>query len=555
MTKRRKSKNPSAARAVVGVPIPDKVAALFRQTLVGQLRLRLAETITGRRNAAPTVRQILQYLRKESAANNEISKIDLTLFFGKRFLAEHQELTSVTDIRSLLENLEDEPWDEFRVLEIHGCPFPLPDLLGVVAWDSNLIGGGKLYVVTLIDAHYPDSLLARFEIRASRVQPDNTFSIFTPPGYTSYTLEDVSQEPWIMLGLQCLQALHMARPHSTLVSAPFGTELSASTSGLATAPPVDPEYSRRLRMVRANKMRSTIAIVPLSSIRPYSAEFALDVPKQTVDRVCAALEEGATARMLLYWRSNNFIVSDDYVCYLAERAREASVVEAVVMGDMAAESATVVRTGGMELIPDPLILRDPTEDPEFAQWVHEYGRASKPPSDELIRLHFLYTDLARLLQEPWVQERDIHKFLFENPIVLDAYGADVMSEVCLAKDYRIDLVLQYAESDRRVLVVELELPSLRLFTKSGQWNSKVTHSIQQVQDWMRWWREHPSDVPAPLDPTLPLRGLVVVGRDKDLSDSAKRTLLHNNHRFHDMKVITYDDLLRRLQQLMSSLGF
>jgi hypothetical protein len=72
---------------------------------------------------------------------------------------------------------------------------------------------------------------------------------------------------------------------------------------------------------------------------------------------------------------------------------------------------------------------------------------------------------------------------------------------------------------------------------------------------MRWWQEHPSDVPAPLDPTIPLRGLVVVGRDKDLDDAAKRTLLHNNHHFHDLQVITYDDLLRRLQRLMSAFGF
>ena len=62
MTKRRKNKRSVAA--AVGIPIPDGVAALIRQTLVGQLRLRLAEVITGKPNVAPTVRQILQYLRK-----------------------------------------------------------------------------------------------------------------------------------------------------------------------------------------------------------------------------------------------------------------------------------------------------------------------------------------------------------------------------------------------------------------------------------------------------------------------------------------------------------
>jgi len=91
-----------------------------------------------------------------------------------------------------------------------------------------------------------------------------------------------------MLALQCLQALHTARPDSTLISAPFGTSLPTSATDSVTSPPPDPEYSRRLRMVRAKKMPCRLVSVPLSSIRPYSTDFALDVPKQTVERVCGA---------------------------------------------------------------------------------------------------------------------------------------------------------------------------------------------------------------------------------------------------------------------------
>jgi hypothetical protein len=115
--------------------------------------------------------------------------------------------------------------------------------------------------------------------------------------------------------------------------------------------------------------------------------------------------------------------------------------------------------------------------------------------------------------------------------------------------------LQYADSDQRILLVELESPTHTLFTAGGRWNAKITHAIQQVQDWLRWWREHPQEVPAPFDATIPVKGLVIAGRDKHLDESAKRRLLHNNHQFHGLSVITYDDLLRRLDRLMSSLGF
>jgi hypothetical protein len=52
-----------------------------------------------------------------------------------------------------------------------------------------------------------------------------------------------------------------------------------------------------------------------------------------------------------------------------------------------------------------------------------------------------------------------------------------------------------------------------------------------------------------------IKGLIIAGRDESLDDAAKRRLLHNNHQFHDLSVITYDDLLRRLDRLMSPLGF
>jgi hypothetical protein len=260
--------------------------------------------------------------------------------------------------------------------------------------------------------------------------------------------------------------------------------------------------------------------------------------------------------MLLYWKGPSFIVSDDYALYLAERVLQREVVVAVIMGEVPAElGGSILRRGGPELIPGAGYLRVKNHKTGHEEWMNKYRRANKSASQELIQLHLLYIELTRLLQDPWTRERDIHSFLESNPVVLDAYGAEVRSEVCLGKSYRMDLVLQYAESDRRILLVELEPATLRLFTRVGRWDAKVIHAIQQVQDWMRWWREHPREVPAPFDPTIQVKGLIVAGRDENLDDSAKRRLLHNNHQFHDLTVLTYDDLLRRLDRLMSSLGF
>jgi hypothetical protein len=78
--------------------------------------------------------------------------------------------------------------------------------------------------------------------------------------------------------------------------------------------PPDPEYDRRLQLACAGEMPCRVVGVPLANVRPYSADFALDVPRTTVDGMVTELRGsiGVGAQMLLYWKKPSFIVSDDY---------------------------------------------------------------------------------------------------------------------------------------------------------------------------------------------------------------------------------------------------
>lgn len=564
----KKNKTSKTAPAPDGVLLPDDIAEEMRGTLIGRLQLMLWERITGRKNRAPIYRQILRYLRKTSVGHSAAGDIDHTLFYGKKFSTTYDDLPSVSSVAMLLEQLEDVSWHESRYLELCECPSPLPATVGVTVSDATLLlpGGGKVYVVTFLDDQYPKGVLARLEIRASRANPDHTFSILTQEGWKA---SDPEREPHLALALRCLKALSTARSLPLLQYVPVGADPSPAPANSAAseddvsemargkpATPRDPEYDRRLRLVYAGTLPCTLARIRLADVRPYNAQFALDIPRSTVDRIAAGLRGGVSAPMLLYWKEPSFIVSDDYALYLAERVLQKETIEAVVMGHVPDTLIhSVLRRGGAELIPGTLHLREESYSPHYLEWVDKYRRANRPASQELIRIHLLYIALAELLDQAGTPERELQHFIESNPVVLDAYGAEVRSEVRLGKSYRMDLVLQYTESDRRILLVELEPPSLKLFTGAGRWNAKITHAVQQVQDWMRWWREHPQDVPAPFDATIPVQGLVIAGRDRDFDESAKRRLLHNNHHFHDLSVITYDDLLRRLDQLMSSLDF
>ena len=272
----------------------------------------------GRKNVVPSHRQILRHLRKTSLKNAEVGNIEHTIFYGKQFSTRYDALPFVTDVALLLEQLEDEVWKEFRFLEVRDCPPPLPTTLGVAVSDATLLllGGGRLYVVTFLSDAYPDFVQAHLEIRASRANPDHAFAILIGEGWKGFTVSNFGSEPWVNLALKCLQTLHTAKPLPNLESIPVGANRSALSTKVANskgprtseansgrpATPSDPDYDLRLRLVCAGKMLCTVVRVPLVAVRPYSADFALDVPRVRVDRVVAELRRGASAQMLLYWR-------------------------------------------------------------------------------------------------------------------------------------------------------------------------------------------------------------------------------------------------------------
>jgi hypothetical protein len=164
----------------------------------------------------------------------------------------------------------------------------------------------------------------------------------------------------------------------------------------------------------------------------------------------------------------------------------------------------------------------------------------------VLRLHLLLSD-------PHTRESDLHDLLTEYPQIIDPGGVALVSEVKLGRDYRVDLAAQYDDSARRTMLVELERSDLDLFTKKGRFRAHVTHAIQQVQDWMRWWRENPAEVPEPFDSSVPPEGLVVIGRSEALSVEERTRLAHLNSGA-SVKVVTFDDLAQRLETIIVSLS-
>jgi Domain of unknown function (DUF4263) len=208
------------------------------------------------------------------------------------------------------------------------------------------------------------------------------------------------------------------------------------------------------------------------------------------------------------------------------------------------------RTGGLELLPKVAVLSGGRPDEALARWQWQVQNDGGALTQSYRTLHALYLELALLLASRDTTEADLQRVLLTSSSALDAYGTGLRAEVRLGNQYRVDLLMSYAGSDTRLLFIELEHARHRLFTRSGRFRAAITHAIQQVEDWFRWWRENPSKVPKGLDASLPLEGMVVAGRSAALSGDERKRLIHLN-RGAKVKVITYDDLLTRIDQLLS----
>lgn len=331
--------------------------------------------------------------------------------------------------------------------------------------------------------------------------------------------------------------------------------LNPKTGGIYD-PPEDKILTSMIMAVILGKVVASETFVDLSQVRPHSLDFCLNFPPKVVKETSKEIKRGKDLPLLVYWNGRNFIMSDDYPVYLAYKLLEQDEVPVVILGSF---PSTLIKkpitTGGKELIPLVQIEQRPdysSLSDEVKDWMLEQKLKNKKQSEVISNLFVLFVGLNELVSDPNVKEREIHNFILNNPSCFDVYGSRIMSEVWLGKKYRVDLAIQYKLDEKKIQLVELERANIEIFTKEGRFRSCVTHAIQQVEDWLQWWHENPSERPKEFDSSVLPQGIVVIGRSKNISEEDKKRLLHlNNNR--QVKVITYDDLLDRIESLIENL--
>lgn len=536
--------------------IPIYLKKNFTASILGRLKLKLYELMSGRKDWLPDEQEIKHFTLQQFRSSPGIAKLFLFIL-SQNFLKSIRfaELEEPKNINKLLIELEEKPLEESFFLELTECPSTMPVTLGVCIYCEKLADGGYVYVTTLMDDEgFPDYLIGRLEIRANKNHPQPILGELSKGKYKNYNLKTYKKSLHGALSLRILNYVAQNQRRRFVSFQELGEGKYKDDPALC--PPEDKTILALIVSASIGKIKCTQTSIPLSMIQPYSLDFCISFPMETIKWAAKEIRKGVVSPLILYWDTNSFIMSDDYPDYLAYRSLNYEVVPVVILGNFPPKCAkSPLKIGGAELIPPVRISPVNNYDslpPDLKNWLLDRRLKSKEQSDVVSRLYGLFIGLSLMLADTSVKERQLHNFLISHPAAFDPYGSCLMSEVRLGKTYRIDLVIQYKLDEKRLLLVELEKASLPIFTKSGRLRSHVTHAIQQVEDWLQWWREHPSEIPKAFDSSIPPQGLVVIGRNLDLDEQDKKRLLHlNSNRL--VKVITYDDLLNRIEALIQSL--
>ncbi len=421
--------------------------------------------------------------------------------------------------------------------------------VGFLFQREALKGGGRVYSVTGFNLRDLGEKVTRFEFRVNAVNPEPFVSRMSSNGWTRVGKDVFSEDSYLDLAFKCLTAYCNYKYPRIDTDCIIDDRVSKQKDNDYLVNLISEGFKGSAQCTRIS--------LPISRIRPRDIDYTLSIPEIEIKSFMRRVAEwGAPlAEILLYEENGQLIMDDDYVVYCAYRALEVKSIKAVVIGNFDESDIKVLDRGYGELIP-PIIVNRKTKDAPRQILSKEDKLNQKllslvPDGSSKSAMKRKFTDFCRLLGRDSTLEKDLHKFIGDNPQIFDCHFGRMHMEVPIG-DFRADMVLEYEQSHRRILLVELERHVDQIFTKDNRLRSKVTHAGQQVEDWIGEIRAGKNNVPDWLTREYVVEGAVVIGRSKNLTLKQKETLrVINTNR--TIKIMTYDDLLEQMMRLISML--
>lgn len=522
----------------------------YRQSLNGRLRLAVFGECTGSQRRMPSLARQLEYVRMLALTNVIAAGAAQAVLFKTARLLEASAPVDEGEVSGLLAALERAPPGRTLVFECRDCEPPLPPSVVVVTTAHELVEGGLVHSFIVIDEKFPRLVVGGLRVRTSSKAPDPVLKILSTDGWTSHDLPVLMRHPLGRLALQVLRKCLTIQGTGEVRTLRWAELRQFAIVEEGLEPPEDPRFTELYVEAMAGTLPACHARVSMHRVRPWAPHYCARMLEDPPSGVLGSVRAGMEMPLVVYWDGSSFVMSDDYSVYCSLKILKRRSAPAVILGSFPPDMASDVRPIAA-LSDEPLFGVEEAPSPALLEWKLGKGHALPPLSEELAVQHATFMAFAELIQSG-AKEREIHQFIREYPSVIDAYCAGVASELRLGSRYQVDLVFRSSVSPEKVTLVELERASHEVFTRAGRLRKEVEHARQQVEDWFRWWREHPADVPTGYSPSAPLEGYVVIGRSRGWTPDLQARLDHLNEGLR-VKVFTYDHILQRYSIAITAL--
>lgn len=177
------------------------------------------------------------------------------------------------------------------------------------------------------------------------------------------------------------------------------------------------------------------------------------------------------------------------------------------------------------------------------------------PEQAIHAIEQLLHEFEKLLDKPDIDEvQDIQPFLknSKHRVLLSPQCKEVWPQKQLGNKHQVDFIVR--EYDDSYTAIELKLPNVPLFTKALNPSHQVKDGLQQLRDYCDYIDlnrdsvEREEGLPGIIQP----RGILVIGRRKDLSPETAQKLASINRDSVRFTIMTYDDLIDRARALINS---
>jgi hypothetical protein len=189
----------------------------------------------------------------------------------------------------------------------------------------------------------------------------------------------------------------------------------------------------------------------------------------------------------------------------------------------------------------------PKEDSEGRTFILEViGKATLNISDEIC-------ESLRLIVDQDLNEQEYQQFFQRYPTLLDPMASSIIPLRNLGEIWKSDFVIK--RLDDEYIFVEIEKPKDLLFTNYPHPSGALSHALGQVLNWFIWIEDniayaHSHGFPGIHSP----RGLIVIGRTRDMNPSQLRMLKCLNDNLHPrIHIYSYDDVILNAQNIITNL--